>query len=340
MKTIHDRGYKRLFSNKTFFRQLLQSFVPEPWVQEIDFESSERLDKSFVSQHYKETESDLIYRVKFKGEEAYVYILLEFQSRVVWFMALRVLHYICSFWLDYAESHPKIKKLPPIFPIVLYNGEKRWTAHTNLRDILEKPELLDKYTPDFRFFKIAENEYPQERLLQIKNVVSTLFLAETYPNDIELLKTKILDLFDDEAEKEATSLLLNWFLQLVEHGRRPVEDYTNLEQVYQDKYEVKEMLDRAMEQMREKFKAEGRLEGILEGRREGKREGRREGLEEGVFKGKAEALITLLETRFAPLTIEEKERLFQLSHEKLIELLIKFYQIDNVAAFWREIETH
>ncbi|EIJ42125.1 hypothetical protein BegalDRAFT_1225 [Beggiatoa alba B18LD] len=119
---------------------------------------------------------------------------------------------------------------------------------------------------------------------------------------------------------------------IVEYGRRTVTDYESLERVYQDKYEVKEMLDRAMERMREQFKAEGRLEG--------KREGRLEGLEEGVFKGKAEALIMLLENRFAPLTIEEKERLFQLTHEKLVDLLIKLYTIDNIDVFWREIETH
>ncbi|WP_232281971.1 FliH/SctL family protein [Beggiatoa alba] len=108
------------------------------------------------------------------------------------------------------------------------------------------------------------------------------------------------------------------------------------------------MLDRAMERMREQFKAEGRLEGKREGRLEGKREGRLEGkregrlegLEEGVFKGKAEALIMLLENRFAPLTVEEKERLFQLTHEKLVDLLIKLYTIDNIDVFWREIETH
>ncbi|WP_062148005.1 Rpn family recombination-promoting nuclease/putative transposase [Beggiatoa leptomitoformis] len=161
MPTLHDKGYKRLFSNKVFFRQLLESFVPEPWVQHIDFDTCERLEKSFITDHYKETESDLIYKVKFKQQEAYIYVLLEFQSSVVWFMALRVLHYVCSFWLDFAETRPKQKKLPPIFPIVLYSGDKRWTAAENLHDILEHPHLLKAYTPEFRYFKIAENEYSQ-----------------------------------------------------------------------------------------------------------------------------------------------------------------------------------
>ncbi len=57
--TIHDSGYKKLFSNRTIFRQLIETFVQEAWVKDIDFTQSETLDKSFISDHYKETESDL-----------------------------------------------------------------------------------------------------------------------------------------------------------------------------------------------------------------------------------------------------------------------------------------
>lgn len=51
--TVHDSGYKRLFSNKTIFRQLIETFVEAEWVPRLDFERAERLDKSFVSEHYK-----------------------------------------------------------------------------------------------------------------------------------------------------------------------------------------------------------------------------------------------------------------------------------------------
>ena len=61
--SVHDSGYKRLFSNHTIFRQLLETFVAEPWVKGLDFSRCETVDKSFISEHYKETESDLLYRV-------------------------------------------------------------------------------------------------------------------------------------------------------------------------------------------------------------------------------------------------------------------------------------
>ena len=64
---IHDSGYKRLFSNRTIFRQLVQTFVEEDWVDQLDFARAERVEKSFVSEHYKETEADIIYKVPIKA---------------------------------------------------------------------------------------------------------------------------------------------------------------------------------------------------------------------------------------------------------------------------------
>ena len=122
--TIHDSGYKRLFANHTIFRQLVETFIKEEWVNELDFNQCETLDKSFVSDHYKATESDLIYKVKVCGKTIYIYVLLEFQSSVDRFMVVRVLNYITNFYLDYVATHKRVKKLPAIFPVVLYNGKK------------------------------------------------------------------------------------------------------------------------------------------------------------------------------------------------------------------------
>jgi len=90
--TIHDSGYKHLFSNKVIFRQLIETFVTEAWVKDLDFETCQKIDKSFISEHYKATESDIIYQVKFRSKESYLIILVEFQSTVPRFMALRVLN--------------------------------------------------------------------------------------------------------------------------------------------------------------------------------------------------------------------------------------------------------
>ncbi len=68
-----------------------------------------------------------------------------------------------------------------------------------------------------------------------------LFLAETH-YDIELLQEELLDLFEREADKEAASLLLNWFRQLAAAGRVAPEDDAALEHVYRDTEEARTML--------------------------------------------------------------------------------------------------
>ena len=38
-------------------------------------------------------------------------------------MALRVLNYITNFYMDFVANIRDVKKLPAVFPIVLYNGK-------------------------------------------------------------------------------------------------------------------------------------------------------------------------------------------------------------------------
>ena len=39
--------------------------------------------------------------------------------------------YLTNFYMDYVKGHQDVKQLPPIFPIVLYNGDEPWTAPTS-----------------------------------------------------------------------------------------------------------------------------------------------------------------------------------------------------------------
>ena len=113
---IHDSGYKKLFSNRTH----LPSTASKPssgksgWILSTST-PVKRVDKSFVSDHYKETESDLIYKIQCQDREVYIYILLEFQSTVDEFMALRVLNYITNFYMDFVANIRDVKKLPAVF---------------------------------------------------------------------------------------------------------------------------------------------------------------------------------------------------------------------------------
>ena len=66
MVKIHDNWYKKLFSNPSIVEDLLTAFVKEEFVQNLDYSSIKKLNTSFVSDEFKNRESDVIYEIKSK----------------------------------------------------------------------------------------------------------------------------------------------------------------------------------------------------------------------------------------------------------------------------------
>lgn len=252
---IHDSGYKRLFSNRTIFRQLIETFVEEEWVQLLDFDQARTIDKSFIAEHYKETEADLIYSVPLRSGAGSVlfYLLIEFQSTVERFMSLRTGNYLTNFYMDYWQNYGDVKLLPQIFPIVLYNGSEKWTAPDTLRELIEQAVDLGDFGVQVRHLPIVINTYPLEELLAEANIVSTLFLAEAH-YDRHLVVEQLVELFERD-DAHAVSLLANWFKQMTVHKRIPAEDYALLERSYRSKEELRTMLVEALIREEEAIKA-------------------------------------------------------------------------------------
>ena len=202
-----------------------------------------------------------------------------------------------------------------------------------MTQLLQHLNLFETYTPTFRYCAIVENDYQPEQLLAISNLVSTLFLAETH-YDLDRLQIELFNLFDKEENKAAISLLLNWFRQLVVHGRKEGADYAVLEQVYTNKTEAKKMLETAIAKEQARIFAQGEAKGRIEGKAEGEAKGRAE----GEAKGKADLLISLLEVRFSALTQTQKERLYALDTTSLLELSGKLWHVQSLSELFDDNE--
>ena len=150
--TDHDPGYKRLFSHPEMIRDLLIGFVREPWVADLDFTTLEKYPGEFTDDRLRQRRNDVIWRVRWGPDWLYLYVLLEFQSGVHPFMAARLSTYLDLLYQDLIRSRQLRGRrgqgrLPPVLPIVLYNGQRRWTAPTELADLIEPgPTGLDAYT--------------------------------------------------------------------------------------------------------------------------------------------------------------------------------------------------
>ncbi len=59
---------------------LLNGFVAEDWVRELDFSTLEKQSGSYVSDDLRPQADDVVWRVRWRERWLYIYLLLEFQS--------------------------------------------------------------------------------------------------------------------------------------------------------------------------------------------------------------------------------------------------------------------
>lgn len=190
----HDTSYRFLLSSKKLFVELLRSFIDKGWVQAIDEEHVQEIPHSFVLQDFKRQEADLVYRVKLNGQDVVFYLLLEMQSSVDFRMPYRLLLYqveIWRYWLQNEEEalfNRKSFQLPPIIPIVLYNGKKKWTAERQFRKLLSTEDMFDSELLNFEYLLIDVARYTEEELLSLSNTIGSVFLLDQTEDQEHLLK--------------------------------------------------------------------------------------------------------------------------------------------------------
>ncbi len=155
MNKPHDSSYKLLFSEPEIIIDLLQGFVHEPWVKGLDFSSLEKVSGSYITDDLRSREDDVIWRVKYQQGWIYVYLLIEFQSTIDKYMAVRLMTYTGLLYQDLIKTKQLATKeqLPPIFPVVLYNGEKRWGCrHRIKRPDCQSPGWIGKISALIKLF--------------------------------------------------------------------------------------------------------------------------------------------------------------------------------------------
>jgi len=211
-------------------QELLQTFVRESWVAELDFSTLEKVSGSYVSDDLRDREDDVIWKVRIGESWVYLYILLEFQSTVDRFMAVRLLTYTGLLYQDLLKSG-QVKgkqKLPPVFPLVLYNGEKRWNAATSIADLIAAaPSGLQRYLPQYRYLVIDEGSYREQELAELKNLVTALFRLEhsNEPEDVLQLIKQMNAWLQTPETKDLRRAFVIWIKRVLLRDRMGDPDY-------------------------------------------------------------------------------------------------------------------
>jgi predicted transposase/invertase (TIGR01784 family) len=285
MSKNHDSSYKFLFSNPELVRDLIMGFIPDEWLQSLDYSTLEKVPGSYISEDFQQREDDIVWKVKVGGDWVYLYLLMEFQSSVDKYMALRMMVYIGLLYQDLIKRGEVLEdgRLPPILPIVLYNGSQKWTAVTNISELIPVvPGLVSQFSPSLQYLLIDENNYTDSELASLHNLVAAVFRLEhaSSPSAVSELTNLLADWLSDRPD------LRRMFALWIRATLMRKQEYGIVMPQVDDLQEIRVMLADKVEEWAKAYIAEG------------KQEGRQEGRQEGLQQGEVLALQRLLAKRF------------------------------------------
>lgn len=313
----HDTSYRLLFSHAEMVRELLRGFVPGDWINELDLESLEKMNSSYVSDDLRSRHSDAIWRVRWGPRWVYIYLLLEFQSTVDRFMPVRILSYIGLLYQDLIHRRElDDQQLPPVLPIVLYNGKRRWRASVNLADLIQPmPPAIKRYQPQQCFLLLDEGRHQSHPLAQRRNLVAALFQLE-HSATPEALQ-HVLGLLVDWLNTPELADLRRHFVEWLRRRGPSLDPQTHWREI-NDLQEANHMLEDRIREWKAQFRREGLSEGL------------EQGLEQGQAQAARAILHRQLQRRFGSVSPDIAQRLASASRPELDAWIDRFYDADTL----------
>ena len=275
---MHDPAYKLSFSRPRMVRDLLDGFAARGWSGALDFDTLDPLPASFVSEDLQQRHGDLVWRVRFRGDRwLYLVLLLEFQATVDPAMALRMLTYTALLYqrLDADGVLRDHGALPPVLPVVLYNGRRPWTAPVEMTDLVAVgSDLLAPYQPSQRYYlldgaRVADADLPADNLVSALLALEKTRAAARLRGALQALS----DLLRAQGDDHLTQAFVTWLHQGLRFaGPLPSGEGDPLTQLQ----ETQTMLEENVREWTRELLEQGRAQGIEQGRAQGIEEGRHE----------------------------------------------------------------
>ena len=194
-------------------------------------------------------------------------LLLEFQAAVDRTMAVRMLEYTVLLYRRLIADGVLTRHaaLPPVLPVVLYNGRRRWTAAVEMTDLVAAgSEVLAPYQPSQRYY-LLDGARVADADLPARNLVSALIGLEKARDAAglrEALKA-LADLLSVAKDDHLAQAFVAWLHHgLGPAGRLPAGAGNPLAQLQ----ERQTMLEETVREWTREWLEQGRAQGIEQGR--------------------------------------------------------------------------
>jgi len=315
-----------IFSRPSNTAGFLKDFLPSNILKQIDLDCLSVDKKSYLSEEYKEHFSDLVVKTRFKGkseEAVFVYFLLEHKSSIPVRPAFQLLRYMVEQWYELEKQGALGIKLPPIFPILIYHGEKGWTQGVHFHDIVNIPhDDMKAYIPDFQYF-LSDAATEDEDRYNTSAVIKCWFLVVKYIKDtamreklFELVKL-LHDFLDQDTALEYIDVFLK-YLASADSNITKTDAVEAIETIFPG---------------RGADMAKGWAQEYVD-------EGRLEGRNEGMIYEAREMLLEALDTKFPSKVPADVHAMIQALNNRILlkRLLRSAIQSENLDAFRKAIQ--
>lgn len=270
---IHDKFFWEIYGRPENCRAFLKDFLPVEIYNQLDLSVLDVARKSYLDEKFKDHFSDLVIKTNFKdGESVFLYFLMEHKSTVELLVALQLLRYMTVQWNELEKQELlKAGKLPPIIPIVIYQGEARWTAKVGFQDLVYIPfEGLRTYIPNFQYFlddvsNVDVEKFKESIIIKCWHVICKYLRTP----ELRVKLPEIVSLLFDFLEKDKATEYLDIFFKYLANATDVIKK--------EDVEESLRKLPQGGEDIMRTWADEFRDEGIVIGEKRGeKREERRE----------------------------------------------------------------
>jgi predicted transposase/invertase (TIGR01784 family) len=268
-----DSLHHEVFSDLRVAKSLLKKYLPPALVAECDWDTLRNETTAYKSSLDPDAHCDLLFSVRFRDRPGkpkrgplFVNILLEHQSQPDPLMPFRILRYMVRIWERFLLNNPKAKKLPIIYPIVLHQNNRKWTAPTQLTELFDTQNDEDLQSlllvqSSFCLIDLAELSFDKLRENIIANGLLAIMKAIEAPDTAKVLDP-VLDIVGLALSGENNTKLLAMLLNYLFNHSRNLDKPAFIEKIKTTV--IPEMKTQGLS-LAEQFIAEGEERGRHEG---------------------------------------------------------------------------
>ncbi|WP_224364341.1 Rpn family recombination-promoting nuclease/putative transposase [Hyalangium versicolor] len=278
MSGPHDRLVRFTFDQPERAAAELRAALPATVVQQVDWASLKLESGSVVDPELRETESDLLFSARLReGRKVLFYVLLEHQSTVNRWMALRMLRYVVRQLEHWRREHPGSKRLPVIIPLVMYHGpEGAWSAPRRVEELFDVPgEQSEQWLALVPRFEYLLDDLTTQREEELRarpgpSLVRLVLLALVYGRSEELAlrlpgwRVLFLDALGEQQGMEDLKAVFHYLLLV---GNEDARDATvDMLKSVAGAQQMEELMSTWLKEKFEKLEQSARAEGLAAGR--------------------------------------------------------------------------